>query len=116
MRMNSQTADAEKTVAQMQPAGIPSLSFFILSIKLFRIFLCAQHLAQNRGYCDQRFDFDEPNVDRRGRAWYTGSSQRMETAAVCVVHLFRCVGCAELRAHILWIFKAYWVEETSHPN
>ena len=70
MRMNSQTADAEKTVAQMQPAGIPSLSFFILSIKLFRIFLCAQHLAQNRGYCDQRFDFDEPNVDRRGRAWY----------------------------------------------
>ena len=70
MRMNSQTADAEKTVAQMQPAGIPSLSFFILSIKLFRIFLCAQHLAQNRGYCDQRFDFDEPNVDRRGRYWY----------------------------------------------
>mgnify|MGYP001380809793 CR=1 FL=1 len=46
----------------------------------------------------------------------TGSSQRMETAAVCVVHLFRCVGCAELRAHILWIFKAYWVEETSHPK
>ena len=46
----------------------------------------------------------------------TGSSQRMETAAVCVAHLFRHVGCAELRAHILWIFKAYWVEETSHPK
>ena len=32
----------------------------------------------------------------------TGSSQRMETAAVCVAHLFRCVGCAELRANILY--------------